>query len=81
MATRERRDPRSTGRTITSTLTGFTRYDLVLAVIPAAFAAALLAGQVLSLSAEVSVAFASMVGLLALADGLFLNPPELSDDR
>jgi hypothetical protein len=52
-----------------------------LAVIPAAFAAALLAGQVLSLSAEVSVAFASMVGLLALADGLFLNPPELSDDR
>jgi len=81
MSTRERRDPQPTGRTITSPISGFTRYDLVLAVIPTAFVAALLARQVLPLSTEASVAFASIVGLLALADGLFLNPPELNDER
>lgn len=51
------------------------RYDLVLVVIPAAFAAALLAGAVSAVSLHGAVAAASVVGGLALVDALFLNPP------
>lgn len=76
MATRERDDPRLSDTTNTAAVSGVTRYDLVLAVIPSAFVVALLAGHVLSLSVEASAVFASIVGGLALLDGLFLNPPE-----
>lgn len=57
-----------------------TRYDLVLAVIPSAFVVALVAGHLLSLSATTSVVGASLVGALAVLDGLFLNPPEPGAD-
>ena len=52
-----------------------TRYDLVLLVIPAAFALAFVLAHVLSMSLSVSMAAASAVGVAAVADGLFVNPP------
>lgn len=51
------------------------RYDLVLAVIPAAFLVAGLAGSVLAVPLETAVIAASALGGLAVVDALFLNPP------
>ena len=51
------------------------RYDLVLATIPIAFLVALLAGELLSIPNELPLLTASVVGAVAVADGLFLNPP------
>lgn len=51
------------------------RYDLVLWVIPLAFLLALVAATVLSTPTEVPLVAASVVGALALFDGLFRNPP------
>ncbi|WP_436908883.1 hypothetical protein [Halosimplex marinum] len=51
------------------------RYDLLLLVIPAAFLLALVGSTVSPLPARVFVAGASVVGALAVADGLFVNPP------
>ena len=81
MATREHDEPRPDRAPTTSTLSGLTRYDLVLAVIPSAFVVAMLVGHLLSLSVEASAVVASVVGVLALLDGLFLNPPETGDDN
>lgn len=53
----------------------FTRYDLVLAVIPTAF---LLAGVVSLLSSvpvHALMAGATAIGAVALLDGMFINPP------
>jgi hypothetical protein len=47
----------------------------VLLVIPAAFALAFVLAHVLSVSLSVSMAAASAVGVAAVADGLFVNPP------
>jgi len=52
------------------------RYDLLLLVIPAAFLLALVGSIVSPLPTRVFVAGASVVGALAVADGLFVNPPE-----
>lgn len=52
-----------------------TRYDLVLAVIPTVFIVALMMGTLLSVSPRLALATASAVGGLAVADALFLNPP------
>lgn len=76
MATREHDGQRPDRAPTTSTLT---RYDLVLAVIPSAFVVAMLLGHVFSLSVEASAVVASAVGVLALLDGLFLNPPGTGD--
>lgn len=51
------------------------RYDLVLTVIPLAFVTALLATDLLAVSVRESMAVASTVGALAVADALFVNPP------
>lgn len=51
------------------------RYDALLAVIPAAFLAAGVLGSVLPIPMRTAVAAASVVGMLAVADALFLNPP------
>lgn len=59
---------RTTGRTVT-------RYDLVLLVIPAVFVLALAAAQVSPFRASTLLAAASLVGGLAVVDGLFVNPP------
>jgi hypothetical protein len=52
------------------------RYDLVLAVIPTAFVFALLIGYLLSLPSRTALIAASVVGVGAMFDGLFRNPPE-----
>lgn len=67
---RSRTDRQGTGERTLS------RYDLLLLVIPAAFLAALLVAQISSLSLPPVMAAASVVGALALADGLFVNPPQ-----
>jgi hypothetical protein len=51
------------------------RYDIVLWVIPLAFLLALVAATVLSTPTEIPLVAASVVGALALFDGLFRNPP------
>lgn len=51
------------------------RYDLVLAVIPAAFLFGALAGTTSSVPTTAAVSAASVVGGLAMLDALFLNPP------
>ncbi|MCU4799960.1 hypothetical protein OB920_06210 [Halobacteria archaeon HArc-gm2] len=51
------------------------RYDLVLAVIPAAFLLAGFASVFVSVPTRVVLTGAAAVGLLALVDGMFVNPP------
>lgn len=51
------------------------RYDLVLAVVPAAFAFALAASTTLSVPPRVALTAASAVGALVVADALFVHPP------
>lgn len=51
------------------------RYDLVLAVIPTAFLLAVLASELLGLAPRTLLGAAGLVGALAVADTLFLNPP------
>lgn len=60
---------------------GVERYDLVLALIPTVFVAALLAGRVLSLSLRATVAAGAVVCALVLADALFLDPPRPGGNR
>lgn len=52
-----------------------TRYDLVLALIPAVFALTLTTAAVVGLSLQTALTGASMVGVLAVLDALFINPP------
>ena len=51
------------------------RYDLLLAVIPAAFLLGLLAAGLADVPLRLAMGSAGAVGALALIDGLFLNPP------
>ncbi|SFR99104.1 hypothetical protein SAMN05216559_2155 [Halomicrobium zhouii] len=51
------------------------RYDLVLAVIPTAFLLAGIASLFVSAPTRVVLTGAAAVGLLALVDGMFVNPP------
>lgn len=57
------------------------RYDLVLAVIPAAFVAAVLVGSAAPVSFTTTAGIASAIGLLAVVDALFLNPPREPSPR
>lgn len=57
------------------------RYDLLLLVIPAAFLLALVGSTVSGLPLSALMAAASLVGALAVADGLFVNPPASGRDR
>lgn len=68
----ERRHPR-TG--IDGGRTRFSRYDLLLAVIPAAFLSGLLVSGAAGVPLRLAMPAAAGVGALALVDGLFLNPP------
>lgn len=56
------------------------RYDLLLAIIPLAFLLALLAGFALSIPPQLSLVAASVIGAVALVDGLFRNPPTAGSD-
>lgn len=51
------------------------RYDLLLALIPAAFLVGLIAAQLGAFPTRHSLAASSLVGAIAVADALFLNPP------
>jgi len=51
------------------------RYDAVLFVIPIAFLASGLVGQLLPVDTQVGLAVGSVVGAAAVVDALFLNPP------
>lgn len=62
-------------RPLTGGGAALSRYDLVLAVIPAAFLLAGIASQVLSVAPRATLVGATLVGALALLDGLFVNPP------
>ena len=51
------------------------RYDLLLAFVPTVFLVSIIVGNVLSLGTQTALAGASLVGTIALADALFINPP------
>lgn len=67
-----RRAPPANGETTTVPLS---RYDLVLALIPVAFLLAVVAGTVLSVSIPTAIAGASLLGLAAIVEGVYRNPP------
>lgn len=52
-----------------------TRYDLVLALIPAVFAVMLATAALADLTLRMALTGASLVGALAVVDALFLHPP------
>jgi hypothetical protein len=54
---------------------GLSRYDIVLAVIPTIFVIAILLGHLVSVSLQTAVAFGSLLGVVAVVDALFVNPP------
>ena len=51
------------------------RYDILLLVIPAAFLLAFAAIHLFGVSTLPAIGAASVVGVFAVADGLFVNPP------
>jgi len=70
----------SNGRTdLKRTGDGLSRYDLLLLVIPVTFLIALVASQVSSFGLSTLLAAASVVGAVAVVDGLFVNPPQGPD--
>ena len=56
-------------------LDSISRPDLVLLVIPLAFIAAIALGTALGFSLSTQLLGASLVGVVALVDALFVNPP------
>lgn len=56
------------------------RYDLVLAVIPTAFVVAILLARLLAIPAQTALVGASIIGAIALVDGMFRNPPRPSPE-
>lgn len=64
--------------TLIGVLTSVSRYDLVIGVIPLVFAVALAATGALDVATHRALAAAAVVGVLALVDALYLNPPTRS---
>lgn len=56
-------------------LASTTRYDLALWLIPLAFILAIILGTALDLSVRTMLVSAALVGVVVLADALYLNPP------
>jgi hypothetical protein len=56
-------------------LPAFSRYDLLLAVVPLTLAAVLAVHAILAVPFRLAVVGWATVGLLVLADALYLNPP------
>ncbi|WP_076608713.1 hypothetical protein [Natronorubrum thiooxidans] len=69
---RPKRDPFDT---LVDVLAATTRYDLLLAIVPVAFAVALVAASVLSISIVQAMAIAAPIGVFAIVDACYLNPP------
>ena len=57
------------------------RYDVILAVIPAAFLITLASTALLPIQPRQAVLTAGLVGALAIADGLSRNPPRTGSVR
>lgn len=55
--------------------TSDSRYDVVLAAIPITFTLAILIGSLFSIPLNVALFGASLIGAVAIIDGIFLNPP------
>lgn len=66
---------RTQDRVTTSLVPKVTRYDLLLALVPAVFVVGVVASHLASLPPRVGLAGASLVAGLAVVDGLFRNPP------
>ncbi|MHC3436706.1 hypothetical protein ACYJ1Y_01085 [Natrialbaceae archaeon A-gly3] len=61
-------------------LTAATRYDLLLAVVPVAFAVALVVAYVAGVALYWALVPAAVVGILAVVDAVYLHPP-VDQDR
>lgn len=55
------------------------RYDLLLACIPAAFAVAFTVSALSNVPTRGAIVGASLVGAVAIVDGMFRRPPRLSE--
>lgn len=77
MSERNSPDGRIVDRTLSQpSLPGeFTRYDLALVAIPAAYLLALLGGVLFSPTLRTTLVGASLVGAAVVGDALFLHPP------
>ncbi|MFB6179689.1 MAG: hypothetical protein ABEI77_08200 [Halorientalis sp.] len=51
------------------------RYDLVLAFVPTVFLVSLLVGTLFSVETHTAITGAGILGVIALVDALFINPP------
>ncbi|MCU4925842.1 hypothetical protein OB905_07575 [Halobacteria archaeon AArc-dxtr1] len=71
-SSRSERDPFDA---LIDTLTAASRYDLLLAIVPAAFAVSLVATAVLGVSVQQALVVASTVGVFAIVDACYRNPP------
>ena len=69
---RPQRDPFDA---LVDVLTAASRYDVVLWSIPLAFTVALVAALVFEVSVIQTFAVAAMVGILAVVDACYVNPP------
>lgn len=65
-------------RTVREPTRSISRYDLVLAVIPFAFLAAVALAYATGVGLQPALAAAAGVGALALVDSLFIRPPGFS---
>ncbi|ELY76472.1 hypothetical protein [Natrinema pallidum] len=64
-----------TGSRLAEYASTITRYDLLLGLIPTAFAVAGLVGHFLDLSAETTLLAGVSIAGIAVLDGLFFRPP------
>ncbi|QFU81993.1 hypothetical protein [Natronorubrum aibiense] len=72
---RIRRPQRGPVDAIVDVLTAATRYDLLLAIVPVAFAVALVTAIALGVSIGQTLLIAAIVGVFVIADACYLNPP------
>ena len=61
--------------TLVGVLAAADRYDLILAIIPVAFAVALVGVYVVGASVTQAIVFAGIIGVLAILDACYVNPP------
>lgn len=69
---RPERDP---FETLVDVLAEASRYDLLLGIVPLAFAVALVVAQVLSVSVVQAMFVAAAIGVLVIVDACYRNPP------
>lgn len=65
----------SVERLVRRVRSSISRYDVLLAIVPVAFLAALLVGRLAGLPFEAALLGGVSIATLALIDGLFLRPP------